>query len=515
METHTLAQPDQTNNKGVRRACDCCRKRKVRCDSYEPCGPCKKASLRCAYLQTPKKKGPKGLRSARVLHALRKIDEACPPKVAHPKGLSQWTWMSNEAVPTSSPHPGDTPIPPDYGVFDGEPFEVCGPGQYSGVVAETPVSAMYGPRRQDAMHSDYSSQADSLSPTEYPVFSPVSPETMWARLPSKMFLPYVTLFFTHLYPIMPIIDRKVYLNPELYTKYSCLTSENYAFLSALSAATIVQLDVAAQLTQDSNVLQADCGPPGELYISECLRERQRYDYIENPTTLTVMTSFFIFCYYGNLERHEKAWHFLQESISFAQVLNLDDEHAILELDPTEAQWRRRLYWLLFITERAYAIQRRKHTRLHPSIQLPLVFSSEDAQLLNGFVNLVHLFSAVNDDFVKVWRGQRKKSLCSEPWLAGTQHALDATAFALQDVTETQQLDIEVSREWLHVLAWQMGVSNGLLWSPHDEFMRLDYPVGLAKKVVKITQGANPVALDSHGIGMVRLVSRCRARAVLP
>ncbi|KAK5170830.1 hypothetical protein LTR04_003089 [Oleoguttula sp. CCFEE 6159] len=329
---------------------------------------------------------------------------------------------------------------------------------------------------------------------------------MWARLPSKMFLPYVTLFFTHLYPIMPIIDRKVYLNPELYTKYSCLTSENYAFLSALSAATIVQLDVAAQLTQDSNVLQADCGPPGELYISECLRERQRYDYIENPITLTVMTSFFIFCYYGNLERHEKAWHFLQESISFAQVLNLDDEHAILELDPTEAQWRRRLYWLLFITERAYAIQRRKHTRLHPSIQLPLVFSSEDAQLLNGFVNLVHLFSAVNDDFVKVWRGQRKKSLCSEPWLAGTQHALDATAFALQDVTETQQLDIEVSREWLHVLAWQMGVSNGLLWSPHDEFMRLDYPVGLAKKVVKITQGANPVALDSHGIGMEQKLS---------
>ena len=64
-----------------------------------------------------------------------------------------------------------------------------------------------------------------------------------------------------------------------------------------------------------------------------------------------MTSFFIFAYYGNKESSDKAWHYLQESISFVEILEMDDENSMLKLDPLEAQWRRRLYWLLFITER--------------------------------------------------------------------------------------------------------------------------------------------------------------------
>ena len=215
-----------------------------------------------------------------------------------------------------------------------------------------------------------------------------------------------------------------------------------------------------------------------------------------------MTSFFLFAYYGNHEKHAKAWHYLQEAITFAENLNMDDESSYGKLDPVEAQWRRRLYWLLFITERAYAVQRRKHTRLHSSVQLPAVYESEDPQLLNGFVNLANLFSAVDDNFVRAWRGSRKASLCNEAWLAQTQEQLDKAALALGNITETQQLDISVTREWLHVLAWQMGVSNGLIWGQGQGGMRLEYPIELAKKVVEITSGANALALDSHGIGMV-------------
>lgn len=158
------------------------------------------------------------------------------------------------------------------------------------------------------------------------------------------------------------------------------------------------------------------------------------------------------------------------------------------------------------SNRAYAIQRRKNTRLHATIELPLVFENEDPRLLNGFVNLVHLFSAVDDNFVTIWRGIRRRSLCSEPWLADTQRSLDTVALALENITETQRLDIAVSREWLHVLAWQMGVSNGLIWGKGEGGMRLEYPVELARRVVRITEGANPLALDSHGIGMEQKLS---------
>ena len=148
------------------------------------------------------------------------------------------------------------------------------------------------------------------------------------------------------------------------------------------------------------------------------------------------------------------------------------------------------------------MQRRKHTRLHANIRQPSVFDSEDPRLLNGFVNLANLFSAVDDNFVRAWRGLRRQSLCNEDWLAQTQKQLDAAVLVLGNMSETQQLDIRITREWLHVLAWQMGVTNGLIWGKGEGGMTLDYPIELARKVVEITSEANATALDSHGIGMV-------------
>ena len=89
-------------------------------------------------------------------------------------------------------------------------------------------------------------------------------------------------------------------------------------------------------------------------------------------------------------------------------------------------------------------------------------------------------------------------------MAKTQKQLDAAVLVLGNMSETQQLDIRVTREWLHVLAWQMGVSNGLIWGNGESGMRLDYPIELARNVVEITSGATAVALDSHGIGMVSI-----------
>ncbi len=298
---------------------------------------------------------------------------------------------------------------------------------------------------------------------------------------------------------MPVIDRRIWLDPGLFADSGLLRPEQYCFLSAISAATIVQLDESIPQPPPlySNKRMDD------LFAEECLRERKRYDYIETPTRLTVMTSFFLFAYYGNHEKHGLAWYYLQESISFCENMNMDDESAYLKLDPVEAQWRRRLYWLLFITERAYAVQIRKHTRLHTNVSLPSVFELEDPTLLNGFVNLAKLFSAIDEKFVQAWRGSRKQS-CDEEWLAKTQKQLDDAVLGFDNTTQTQQMDISVTREWLHMLAWQMGVSNGFLWGEEkgEGGMRLDYPIELAKNVVQITSGANALALDSHGIGMV-------------
>ncbi|KAF1353154.1 hypothetical protein BDV97DRAFT_109004 [Delphinella strobiligena] len=111
MSPETESPGESTNRQAnsVRRACDCCRKRKVKCDGESPCDPCRKATIRCAYLQPPKKKGPKGLRSAQVLRALRDIDEAAPAHLevpltptAPPNEYRQWS-LSSESSPASGP----------------------------------------------------------------------------------------------------------------------------------------------------------------------------------------------------------------------------------------------------------------------------------------------------------------------------------------------------------------------------------------------------------------------------
>lgn len=54
----------------VKRACDACHRRKVKCDGINPCRNCSSAQLSCTYNAIPQKKGPKGSR-AKVISELR------------------------------------------------------------------------------------------------------------------------------------------------------------------------------------------------------------------------------------------------------------------------------------------------------------------------------------------------------------------------------------------------------------------------------------------------------------
>ena len=487
-----------TSVKPLWRACDCCRKRKIKCNGGNPCAPCKKASIRCAYLQSPKKKGPRGLRSARVLHTLRRIDNDA---IAHSPGLpnspdsafANWGWEHHGCLPfTSQIH-----RPPHF-----EPMSVPSGQPYFPMTPSMPSGHPHGAAPAPGVNGDGKPMPWPKPPgsttTNDDTHSSMSSETLSARLPGLSFVPYIRLFFSYMFPIMPVIDQTVYLDPAFCNNSQLWSVEQYCMLCAICAMTIVQLDASIPQPPPLHPTKST----DEIFAAECLRERENFDFVENTSPLNVMASYFLFAYHGNKEKHAKAWYYLQECISFVENLNMEDEATYAKLEPNEEQWSRRLYWLLFVTERAYAVQRRKHTRLAPSVQLPAIFESEDPLVLNGFVNLANLFAAVDDNFVRAWRGSRRQSLCNEEWLIATQKQIDAAAMALDNIPETQQLDISVTREWLHVLAWQMGVSNGLIWSEGEHGMRLDYPIDLAKKVIDITSGTNAQALDSHGIGMV-------------
>jgi hypothetical protein len=82
-----------------------------------------------------------------------------------------------------------------------------------------------------------------------------------------------------------------------------------------------------------------------------LQARREYDFIEQMDESTIMTSFFLFAYYGNLDQSRSAWYYLREAIGFAQSLGLDSSETYSDLSAESQQQRQRLFWLLFISER--------------------------------------------------------------------------------------------------------------------------------------------------------------------
>jgi hypothetical protein len=125
--------------------------------------------------------------------------------------------------------------------------------------------------------------------------------------------------------------------------------------------------------------------------------------------------------------------------------------------------------------------------------------------LYGFVNLVNLFLAVDANFLSCWSQPSKPSGCSKSWLTEVLFKLDTSGLISGETLETHDLDIAISRQWLHVLVWQLMVKNGLLTdSSTEELFSLKYPIRLARDVIKITSAVSQTSLDSHGIGMVRL-----------
>jgi hypothetical protein len=182
------------------------------------------------------------------------------------------------------------------------------------------------------------------SPTMCDAFLDILPQT---GLPPIVLLPFLEMFFNHLFPIMPVLDREVYLNSICHQ--DSISDDKYCLLTAVSAVTIVQLNLPTTFVEHSIP-----GLSAKVLVEQCLQARLRYDYIDQPTTSTVLTSFFLFGYYGNLEKHAKARYHLHEAISFAEVVGLDDEMHLSQLGIGEAQWCRRVFWLLFITER-YAV----------------------------------------------------------------------------------------------------------------------------------------------------------------
>jgi hypothetical protein len=159
----------------------------------------------------------------------------------------------------------------------------------------------------------------------------------------------VEFFFTNMYPTLPILHRG---RLEQQAMYADQNVDTYCLLTSLCAFMMIQPGMGIP----GDPLGLDSLPganliSGNLLLEETLRVRKSYDHLETPTMNSLVTSFFLFgCYFG-LDLHNKAWFHLREATTLAHILGMQKEETYLQFDAVESSRRRRLYWLLFVTER--------------------------------------------------------------------------------------------------------------------------------------------------------------------
>ena len=90
---------------------------------------------------------------------------------------------------------------------------------------------------------------------------------------------------------------------------------------------------------------------GRRLLDEALRKRKRCDYIENPSMNTIITSFFLFGCFSALDKHNTAWFHLREATTLAQIIGMQEEKTYTTGPYLAMMSMRRLFWLLFVTER--------------------------------------------------------------------------------------------------------------------------------------------------------------------
>ena len=379
--TLNLNSRDEPLGLALRRACDRCRKRKSRCDGQKTCRSCFKVGAECSYLIEPKPLGRRP-RKQRASKDLATQPQKVPSQSQDLDGLEQTPFGDSLDYFVS----GDTPRTEDSQAFCqdvlGLPNDL--PSQHPSMGMPTlndwcyPPLSLYSPSLGGGLPFDTASSSLAMEGSSRqvgPVFTPdvtepfVSPRTEdsslgfdW-RLPSSTFVPYIHLFFERLYPVFPVLDRESLLPEETTAGPAQTTWDQYALQSSLAAAVTVQLNVVGASSPDSAGQQewfsTDCAlleKSGQIFsadfwVHQTLQARAQWDFMSSPSEATIMTSFFLFEYYGNKNQAQRAWYYLREAIGFALAIGLDDQDTYDSLAPRVAQRLCRLFWILFVTER--------------------------------------------------------------------------------------------------------------------------------------------------------------------
>ncbi|KAK7967485.1 NADP-dependent oxidoreductase domain-containing protein [Apiospora aurea] len=274
-----------------------------------------------------------------------------------------------------------------------------------------------------------------------------------------------------LYPIWPIIDFE-----EIRDGLVCRNSSHVLLATAIRLATVAQLQGEAISPNDV--------PPSSL------------EHCDSLDLNGLRVSFFLHIYHENQSPGGgKSLIYLRQALTLAQILRLDREASYAGLQESEQEMRRRILWLLFVTERGVAMLHKLPVLLKPNIGFPVPGSHDRTDVLPAFLKLINLFWVFDQSGVFEILQNSDSDLSN--MTATARDCLDLLQTRLQDSAgdyepsnDIQKADIFVTRQWMRAVLWRAATKLGATLTIN--------PVLVGREFLDFVSKLPQAALEAHG-----------------
>ncbi|GJC96691.1 fungal specific transcription factor [Colletotrichum higginsianum] len=341
----------------------------------------------------------------------------------------------------------------------------------------------------------------------------------------------VELYYEHIYPIMPLIFMPAIR--ETISRPMTPSEKNLVYaLCALTSMHMSGKSIGAPGPTSWEVV-------GRFFLDETISTRHSYDFLEDLSLSAVISSFYLSTSFFEINQSRKSWYYLREALTNAQDLGLQDDSTYYGLSREETLCRQRVFWILFVTERSFAILRNKPITFKRTPSLPSTrHSYEGPDIHAGFLQLVSSYTPLDESFVTAWNEGSDPRVSATTFLA-LQNLLSlpprfsvllagsfGASSAAQDSgssepTDIQKADLLITQQWLRLIVWQSSMRQGLLsWtnpadssgsvSPEDgvtegNSMCFSFPLTVARDTAAILSSLPSKAVEVHGMGIMEKI----------
>ncbi|KAJ6180105.1 hypothetical protein N7519_010566 [Penicillium mononematosum] len=421
---------------------------KIACDGCKIRKGCRNSRIKCTYLRAQQPRGPQRLRSTTQYL----IDQVQRGAAAQPSQGPTHSWRPQRV---------------------GHPVIGNQRGAYS------------KPRRK-YVHSLFSPLLSSLS--------------FICQIPTDIVAYPLYIYYVRMYPVWPIVDAKNVMS--ILQQDGDVDIETYALATAVAAATVSQLRLDQTFWYGKPIT-------ADILAAESMRARRLSKHGSAVNLNNVRTSFFFHIYHES--KHAggtESLLFLREAISLAQMMYLHRETAYIGLPQREQQIRRRVLWLLFITERGVCILHKLPAVIKTNISTPELHLDGEPQVLPAFLKLLNLFRLFEQSRMFDFIEDDKLGMCSLPDEARKldQRTLKFLHDGLQDgstlmshISDVQKADLCVTRHWMRMILWKVSTKDQSFLSPGPDSP--SFPITVAKELLDIVSNLPQAAITSHGLGM--------------